>query len=220
MVQWNGAMSEAEVLPAERRQDRRIKTLKSGQIVYRDGHVVECSVLDMSEGGARLKTGNLFDCPGQFTLRVRSGYSYRCRLVWRSKQEVGVRFLTAELPKVLLVDDDDNARAIWDLELKKHFDVHCAAGPKEGLAALAELGPFAVVLSDMRMPNMDGTRFLAAVAHQAPDTVRIMLTGYADLSTAMDAINSGHVYRFLTKPCALDDLVSSVREGVEEYQRQ
>ena len=217
MAQQDGATSEELSVGPERRQSRRHKTLKAGEIVYRDGHSVDCTVLDLSEGGARLRLGEFTQCPAQFTLRIGSGPSYRCRLVWHGKHELGAKFLSATLPRLLLVDDDDYAIAIWEKELSKHFDVHCASGAGEGLAALATLGPFAVVLSDMRMPSMDGVRFLAEVAERAPKTVRMMVTGYADLDTAMAAINSGHVYRFLTKPCALNDLVQSIHEAAEHY---
>jgi len=65
-------------------------------------------------------------------------------------------------------------------------------------------GPFPVVVSDCRMPDIDGIQFLALVRKIAPDTVRMMLTGNHDLETAMEAINRGEIFRFLTKPCPPD----------------
>ncbi len=71
--------------------------------------------------------------------------------------------------------------------------------------------------SDMRMPGMSGAQLLAKVKELAPDTVRILLTGYTDLNSAIEAVNDGHVYRFLTKPCSKELLVSSIAEAIEQY---
>jgi response regulator RpfG family c-di-GMP phosphodiesterase len=78
-------------------------------------------------------------------------------------------------------------------------------------------GPFAVVIADFRMPEMDGIQFLSRVKEVSPDTVRIMLTGQADLNTAIDAVNSGHIFRFLTKPCPADTLTDTIQTGIRQY---
>jgi response regulator RpfG family c-di-GMP phosphodiesterase len=78
-------------------------------------------------------------------------------------------------------------------------------------------GPFAVVVSDMRMPGMDGIEFLTRVKELSPRTVRMMLTAYADIHTAIDAINEGHIFRFLTKPCPPVTLAKALTAGLEQY---
>lgn len=86
-----------------------------------------------------------------------------------------------------------------------------------GLAAIAASGPFAVVVSDMRMPQMDGARFLAQVREIAPDTVRMALTGQTDIDTAMAAVNEGRIFRFMTKPCSRENLQKAVESGLAQH---
>ncbi|MGB2821888.1 MAG: HD domain-containing phosphohydrolase [Phycisphaerae bacterium] len=120
--------------------------------------------------------------------------------------------------KVLYVDDDPNILAAYKRVLRRSVaHIETALGGEEGLAAMADNGPFAVVISDMRMPGMDGIQFLSKVEEIAPDTVRMMLTGNADLQTSIDAVNEGHIFRFLTKPCPKEVLVKSVQAGIEQY---
>lgn len=220
MSQNRSVASSETTTQVERRKSPRHKTLNAGEIVYPDGHCVDCTILGISEGGARIRLGDYSERPTDFTLRTGSGCSYRCKIVWQNKHELGAEFLSADLPSVLLVDDDDNSLAIYEMKLSKHFDVKTAKSARQGLAILDTRGPFSVVISDMRMPDMNGAQFLAAVAERVPDTVRIMLTGYSDLDTAMEAINLGHVYSFMTKPCSLGKLTESIKEGVDQYRRQ
>ena len=119
---------------------------------------------------------------------------------------------------VLFVDDDPAAVAIFKAGLKGRFDVETAASGPLGLDLLAEKGPFAVVVADMFMVGMDGIEFLTVVKDRAPDTVRMMLSGKADLTTAIDAVNKGHIFRFLTKPCPEDALIESIEAGVRQYE--
>lgn len=121
--------------------------------------------------------------------------------------------------RIMCVDDDHNILAAYRRVLHRTgFEVVTAVGGEEGLGTLAESGPFAVVLSDMRMPGMDGIRFLMKVKERAPDTVRMMLTGHADLQTATDAVNEGNIFRFLRKPCPKDVLIGAMTAGVRQYQ--
>jgi len=119
--------------------------------------------------------------------------------------------------KVLFVDDDPNILASYRRQLRKKFPIETALGGQQGLDILGANGPFAVVVADMRMPGMDGIQFLAAVRASAPDTVRMMLTGNADLQTAVDAVNEGNIFRFLTKPCTQETLTRSLMAGIKQY---
>jgi response regulator RpfG family c-di-GMP phosphodiesterase len=121
------------------------------------------------------------------------------------------------MDKVLFVDDEPNVLSAYQRELRKQFDVETALGAEEGLKAVGTRGPFAVVVSDFRMPRIDGNRFLTVVKKVAPDTVRMILTGYADVNTAINAVNEGNIFRFLTKPCAADVLTKALQAGIEQY---
>ena len=78
-------------------------------------------------------------------------------------------------------------------------------------------GPFAVIVADRSMPGMDGIQLLAKVKACSPNTVRMMLTGNADMQTAIDAVNEGHIFRFLTKPCPPESLTASLQAAIEQY---
>lgn len=119
--------------------------------------------------------------------------------------------------KILFVDDEVNILAGFKRQLRKEFDMETALGPEEGLRILNEHGPFAVVVSDLRMPVMDGIAFLGKVRSMYPDTVRMVLSGNADLKTAIKAVNEGNIFRFLTKPCHPDTLSKILTTGIEQY---
>ena len=118
---------------------------------------------------------------------------------------------------VLLVDDDDHVLSGYRRGLRGQFRIETASGPAAGLKMIISAGPFAVVVSDLRMPGMDGIRFLSRVRERAPETTRIMLTGKADLQAAIDTVNEGHVFRFLTKPCPVESLAKALEAGLEQY---
>jgi ActR/RegA family two-component response regulator len=118
--------------------------------------------------------------------------------------------------KILLVDDEPAVLAGYERSLYREFKVDTATGGELGLQAILRSGPYAVIVSDMRMPGMSGAQFLAKARKSAPDTVRMLLTGYTDLGAAMEAVNEGNIFRFLTKPCAKDVLVAAINSGVEQ----
>ena len=122
----------------------------------------------------------------------------------------------AAKPKILLVDDESNVTRALSMVLRREYDVVTAESGEEGLRALDEQGPFAVALSDMRMPRMNGAQFLAQVYQRAPDTSRILLTGQADAESAALAINEGRIHRFLNKPCAPTPLRKALADAVEQ----
>jgi len=121
------------------------------------------------------------------------------------------------LPRILCVDDEPNVLTAMERTLFEQFDVLTAPGGRAGLNLIRSQGPFAVVVSDMRMPEMDGAAFLAQAREIAPDTVRILLTGQADTDAAIAAVNKGNIFRFLCKPCPQDLLVCSLDAAVEQY---
>jgi response regulator RpfG family c-di-GMP phosphodiesterase len=123
----------------------------------------------------------------------------------------------AERAKLLLVDDEVAILDALRRQLRGRFDICTASGAEEALALLATEGPFAAVLSDMHMPGTDGATFLAEVHLRAPDTVRLLLTGQANVATAVAAVNDGQVFRFLTKPCPPETVMSALNHAVEHY---
>ena len=122
------------------------------------------------------------------------------------------------MKRYLIVDDESNLLEGLQRLLRKGFSVDTATGGEAGLNLLAVAGPFAVVMSDMRMPGMNGVQFLTAVRQRWPETVRLMLTGNADIQTAVDAVNEGCVFRFLTKPCPDDVLKGALQAALAQYQ--
>jgi CheY-like chemotaxis protein len=119
--------------------------------------------------------------------------------------------------KILFVDDEPAILVGLQRVLRSEFDVTTAVGGAAGLLRIQHHGPFAVVVSDRRMPGMDGIEFLLKVKEAAPDTIRIMLTGQADLQTAIDAVNEDNIFRFLRKPCEKEKLVKSLNDGLAQY---
>lgn len=119
--------------------------------------------------------------------------------------------------KILFVDDDSNVLETYKRRLLQVFRVYTAQNPHMGLLEIQEHGPFAVVVADMKMPLMDGVAFLKRIREISPDTVRIMLTGHADIQVAMEAVNEGAVFRFLTKPCPPKVMEESLLAAIEQY---
>ena len=120
--------------------------------------------------------------------------------------------------EILFVDDDPNLLAALQRILRKEFRIDTAVGGAAALALLDGRPPYAVVVADMQMPDMSGVEFLMELETAAPETVRIMLTGNADQKTARDAVNQGHIFRFLTKPCPQEELIPTLHAGLRQYQ--
>ena len=120
--------------------------------------------------------------------------------------------------KILCVDDEPFVLTGLRRQLSRQFQADFAEGAEEALALIDKDGPYGVVLSDMRMPGMDGIQLLATVMERSPDTVRMMLTGNEDQETAKKAVNEGNIYRFLSKPCPPDELAEALRDGLRVYE--
>ncbi|MHC1791454.1 HD domain-containing phosphohydrolase [Solidesulfovibrio sp.] len=121
-------------------------------------------------------------------------------------------------PCILFVDDDQEILAAYARAFRKRYRVEVAAGPDVGLERIASLPDVAVVVSDLRMPGMDGVEFLGRVRELRPDAVRIILTGFADISVAIAAVNKSKVFSFLTKPCPEEDLEQALAAALRQYQ--
>jgi response regulator RpfG family c-di-GMP phosphodiesterase len=119
--------------------------------------------------------------------------------------------------KILFVDDEASVLDGYRRLLHKEFTIETAIGGEHGLSVIKERGPIAVVVSDMRMPQMDGVQFLSRAKILAPDAVRVILTGFADIQTAIDAVNEGNIFRFLTKPCPKENLAKAVLGALTQH---
>lgn len=121
--------------------------------------------------------------------------------------------------RVLWADDELSLIQSMKRHLRGEFDIVEACN---GMQALDVLGsstePFSVIVSDQRMPGMDGIELLHRIKDLAPDTVRVMLTGYADQHTAIEAVNQGHIFRFLTKPCAPLTIQRTLRDAHRQHE--
>ena len=124
---------------------------------------------------------------------------------------------TPMLKRILFVDDDATILEGLKRQFHKQFEIETALGPELGLQAVSTDGPFAVVVSDLRMPLMNGIEFLARVRQSNPDSIRVMLTGDADLTAAVSAVNEGKVFQFLIKPCAAEMIARALYSALEQY---
>ncbi len=120
-------------------------------------------------------------------------------------------------PRILCVDDEPQVLEGLLLHLRRRYDVVTATSGAVALDLVARDPGVAVIISDMRMPGMDGAQFLAESRKLAPSASRLLLTGQTDLQAAINAINHGQIFRFLTKPCAPPDLLQAVEAAVEQH---
>ncbi|MBL8785927.1 MAG: response regulator [Deltaproteobacteria bacterium] len=119
--------------------------------------------------------------------------------------------------KILCVDDEVRVVEGLQLTLGRRFDVRTATSGAEGLELLRREPDVVVIISDMRMPQMDGTSFLAKAKELVPDATRMLLTGQADLDSAIAVVNRGHIFRFLTKPASPSTLTEAVEASIEQH---
>lgn len=118
--------------------------------------------------------------------------------------------------KILVVDDEPHVtEALKRMLHHESYEVLSASYANEALQILARES-ISVVVSDEKMPGMQGSEFLAMVYLHFPETIRIMLTGYANLDLAVRAINEGHIYRFLMKPCNEEEIRHTIRQAIQQ----
>lgn len=122
-----------------------------------------------------------------------------------------------ERPRVLLVDDEPAVTAALKRQLHGRYLVDTANDPREGLAKAESAEGLAIVVSDMRMPGMNGAEFLRRVRECKPDAVRILLTGFSEVEAAVAAVNEGQIFRFLSKPIPPQALLSCLEEAARQY---
>jgi len=121
--------------------------------------------------------------------------------------------------KVLFVDDERKILgSLRRLMLDEDVQVFTASSGEDGLEVLRNNPEIGVIVSDQRMPGLSGVSFLKQSRKIAPDAYRIVLSGYADMYAAMDAINQGGAWRYMTKPWNDDDMVGAIRQAAQQYQ--
>ncbi|MDC5819183.1 HD domain-containing phosphohydrolase [Vibrio europaeus] len=118
---------------------------------------------------------------------------------------------------VLLVDDEVNILNSFRRTLRSHVDIDLANSGEQALELISKK-QYAVIVSDMQMPVMNGLQLLQAVKEKSPDTVRMMFTGNADQQTAVDAVNLGDVFRFINKPCTPEQLLGFINAAIRQYE--
>lgn len=123
----------------------------------------------------------------------------------------------ANKPAILCVDDEPSVLDGVRLHLRKRFAVDTATSGEEALSHLSNGKTYAIILSDMRMPGMNGAELLSRAKDCAPDTVRMLLTGQTDMDSAIRAVNEGQIFRFLTKPCEPSDLRAACEAAAEQH---
>jgi response regulator RpfG family c-di-GMP phosphodiesterase len=119
--------------------------------------------------------------------------------------------------KILFVDDDNNILSGFRRQFHGKFAIYTAESGAIALDIIKKDGPFEVVISDYKMPSMNGSEFLENVRSIYPDTVRIMLSGQADMQELVDVINKGNIFRFLNKPCPPDLLTKNIEDAIQQY---
>lgn len=119
--------------------------------------------------------------------------------------------------KLMVVDDEPDNLDLLFRTFRREFKVYKAESALEALQVLDDSGEMAIIISDQRMPEMNGTEFLGKTVDRFPDTIRILLTGYTDVEDLVEAINSGQVFKYITKPWNPEELKQVVQQASETY---
>ena len=121
------------------------------------------------------------------------------------------------LPRILVVDDEEAILETMTFTFMDDYEVLTSTDARAALELLEANAPVSVVISDQRMPEMTGSELLAEVYERHPETSRIILTGFADMDSTLEAINDGHVYAYVNKPWEPDELKQVVRRAYEHH---
>ncbi|MGI2909409.1 SpoIIE family protein phosphatase [Tolypothrix sp. VBCCA 56010] len=119
--------------------------------------------------------------------------------------------------KLMVVDDEPDNLDLLYRTFRRDFQVYRASHARDAIEILDREGEMAVIISDQRMPEMNGTEFLSRTVDRFPDTIRILLTGFTDVEDLVEAINSGQVFKYITKPWNPDRLKAIVGQAVDTY---
>ncbi|MFZ5946756.1 MAG: HD domain-containing phosphohydrolase [Stygiobacter sp.] len=119
--------------------------------------------------------------------------------------------------KIMLVDDEENVLNAYRRNIRGQFVMKLFNDPINALNSLKDDKEYSVVVSDFNMPGMKGLEFLKKFHEINPDTIKILLTGYADLQLVINAINEGYIFRFLTKPCESENLIGAIKQGINQF---
>jgi signal transduction histidine kinase len=124
--------------------------------------------------------------------------------------------MTRSPVKVLYIDDEENNLLAFKASFRRQYEIYTANSAAEGLKVLENL-PVEVIIADQKMPETTGVEFFKSITHSYPDPIRILLTGYTDISALADAINHGDIYRYITKPWNDLELHNSIKNAHEAY---
>jgi response regulator RpfG family c-di-GMP phosphodiesterase len=122
--------------------------------------------------------------------------------------------------KILYVDDEKSNLVAFKANFRLDFDIEIAESGKEGLELLKSKKLFNIIITDQRMPEMTGVEFLESIMESHPDPIRILLTGYTDLQTVIEAVNIGKIFQYVTKPYKEDELKKIILNSFEEYEKR
>ncbi len=118
---------------------------------------------------------------------------------------------------ILFIDDEKDIVSSFERSFRKYYNIVTSTSPEIGLELIKNSQPFEVIICDYNMPKMNGIEFLSKALALSPDTIRIMLTGYADLNTVLEAINENKIFKFLLKPITPNALQMHIDEAIELY---
>jgi putative two-component system response regulator len=121
------------------------------------------------------------------------------------------------MDKILFVDDETAVLSAIQRAFHSKFNIYAAHSSEEGLSLVEKGGSFAVVVSDFQMPGSDGISFLTRVGKISPDSIRMMLTGSVKIETSIRAVNEGHIFRFLSKPCPMEALEKALLDSLYQH---
>ena len=120
---------------------------------------------------------------------------------------------------ILYVDDEQNNLVSFKATFRIKYNVHTALSGDEAMQII-ESTPIDIIITDQRMPNMTGVEFLEKVLETHPEPMRILLTGYADMSAVVDAVNKGKIFHYLSKPWNEEELSMSIERAYEVYEEK
>jgi len=123
----------------------------------------------------------------------------------------------SNLPRILCVDDEAHVLSGLKRRMRTRYNIVTAIGAQEALEELKNNGPFDVIISDFRMPQMDGAAFLSKAKEIDPNATRILLTGDANMQDVQSAVNEGNVYKVLLKPCSSEELRDAMSSALKQH---